>query len=73
MKINVGTPERLLRLIIGVALIATPFLTGWALFANPLWNWPFIGVGTMLVLTGTLRFCPGRCMLNRATSKCAKK
>lgn len=73
MKINVGTPDRLLRLIAGVVLIAVPFFTQWVLFANPLWNWLLIVVGVVLVMTGTLRFCPAYCMLNISTSKGDKK
>ena len=42
MKLNVRTPDRIARLIIGVLLLVAPFVTGWALFTNPLWTWIFV-------------------------------
>ena len=54
---NVGTIDRLLRLIIGAGLIAAPFMTD---ISNP-----HTGVGTALVvigaifvLTAAFKFCP---------------
>jgi predicted phage tail protein len=73
MRVNVGTPDRWLRLIAGLVLIALPFFTGWALFANPVWNWVMVVIGAVLVATGVLRFCPAYCMLNLSTSKCDRK
>lgn len=69
MKINVGTPDRIARLIIGVLLVIAPFVTGWALFANPVWTWVFVIVGAVLAVTGTVRFCPLYAMLNLSTTK----
>ncbi len=73
MKINVGTPDRLIRLIIGLLLIAAPFVTGWALFANPVWTWVFVIVGLVLAVTGLVRFCPAYWMLNLSTAKTRDK
>lgn len=67
MTINVGTPDRILRLILGLLLIAAPFITGWALFANPVWLWASVIVGVVLALTGIIRFCPGYTLLNIST------
>lgn len=54
MQINIGTPERLVRLILGVVLVVIPFIFGFA----TLWTWISVIVGLVLVVTGALRFCP---------------
>lgn len=69
MKFNVGTPDRVARLIIGVLLLIAPFVTGWALFANPVWTWVFVIVGLVLAVTALVRFCPIYAMLNLSTSR----
>lgn len=57
---NIGTMDRRLRLILGVALLSAPFLPGLAgLFAA--WGaWRFIpsAVGVVMIGTALLRFCP---------------
>ncbi|MCG8274285.1 DUF2892 domain-containing protein [Aquamicrobium sp. NLF2-7] len=69
MQFNVGTPDRIARLIIGVLLLAAPFVTGWALFANPVWTWVFVIVGLVLAVTGLVRFCPAYAIFNLSTSR----
>ncbi|HWL05439.1 MAG TPA: DUF2892 domain-containing protein [Xanthobacteraceae bacterium] len=69
MKFNVGTPDRIARLIIGVLLLVAPFVTGWALFANPVWTWAFVIVGLVLAVTGIVRFCPAYAIFNLSTSR----
>lgn len=69
MKLNVGTPDRIVRLIIGVLLLVAPFVTGWALFANPVWTWVFVIVGLVLAVTGLVRFCPAYAIFNLSTSR----
>ncbi len=54
MKANVGTVDRIVRLVLGLALAAWGWLGG---LASP-WNWVAIGVGVVLVLTAAIRFCP---------------
>ncbi|MDX8402684.1 MAG: DUF2892 domain-containing protein [Mariprofundaceae bacterium] len=54
MKANVGTVDRFVRGIVGLALILAGFLAG---LASP-WNWVAIGVGVVLVLTALISFCP---------------
>lgn len=48
MKANVGGIDRILRIIIGAALIL------WALLGGPIWAW----IGVLPLVTGILRFCP---------------
>jgi membrane protein YdbS with pleckstrin-like domain len=69
MKFNVGTPDRIARLIIGVLLLVAPFVTGWALFANPVWTWAFVIVGLVLAVTALVRFCPIYAMLKLSTAR----
>ncbi len=69
MRINVGTPDRIVRLVIGVLLLLAPFVTGWALFANPVWTWVFVIVGLVLAVTGLVRFCPAYAMFNLSTAR----
>lgn len=69
MTINVGTPDRIVRLILGLLLAAAPFLTGWALFASSIWTWAFVIVGLVLVVTGVVRFCPAYRIINISTAK----
>ncbi|MDY7579240.1 DUF2892 domain-containing protein [Herbaspirillum sp. RTI4] len=49
MKANVGTIDRAIRIIVGLALIAAT-LSG----AIGVWGW----LGLILVATGVFRFCP---------------
>ncbi|WP_244616474.1 DUF2892 domain-containing protein [Youhaiella tibetensis] len=55
---NVGTPDRIARLIIGALLIAAPFLTGWPIWASALAFWAAIIVGVVLLATAVFSFCP---------------
>lgn len=49
MSINVGGLDRVIRLIVGLLLIA------WAIFfQGPLWAW----IGVIPLLTGAVGFCP---------------
>ncbi len=47
MKKNVGGIDRILRIILGLALIA------WAALGGPIWAW----VGVVPLATGLVRFC----------------
>lgn len=48
MNANVGGIDRVLRILVGIALIA------WALMGGPVWAW----VGVVPLATGLLKFCP---------------
>ena len=48
MKINVGGADKVLRIVLGLALIA------WALLGGPLWAW----IGVLPLATGLFNFCP---------------
>lgn len=60
MKANVGTIDRVLRILVGVLLIALT-LTG----TIGLWGW----IGLLPLATGVLRFCPLYPLLGISTCK----
>lgn len=55
MSVNVGSTDRVIRLIVGLVLLALPF-TG--LFTSPVLFWGGLVVGAVLVVTAAFRFCP---------------
>ena len=58
MTANLGQADRLARPIIGVALMAVPFMGLFGLFASTGWVVASVIVGAVLVLTAVVRFCP---------------
>jgi hypothetical protein len=58
MKVNVGSMDRVLRIVAGVALI-TLAATG----TIGLWGW----IGIVPLLTGIFRFCPAYALLGKST------
>jgi hypothetical protein len=59
MKANVGQPDKIIRIILGVALIA------WALTGGPVWAW----IGVVPLATGLFSFCPLYAALGFSTCK----
>ena len=57
MNANVGGIDRVLRILVGIALIA------WALLGGPLWAW----IGVVPLATGLLKFCPFYPLLGLST------
>ncbi|MGE5026849.1 MAG: DUF2892 domain-containing protein [Betaproteobacteria bacterium] len=54
MTANVGTIDRVIRIVVGLALLA------WAAFFNgPVWAW----IGVLPLATGVLRICPAYSVL----------
>ncbi|SDR47145.1 DUF2892 domain-containing protein [Pseudovibrio sp. Tun.PSC04-5.I4] len=58
MTANVGNIDRIFRFILGIVLIALPFATSFALFAQPLFFFGSIGVGAVMLLVSVMRVCP---------------
>jgi len=48
MKTNVGGIDKILRIVIGLALVA------WAIMGGPVWAW----IGIVPLATGVIGFCP---------------
>lgn len=57
MKQNVGGIDKILRIVVGVALIA------WALTGGPVWAW----IGVVPLATGAMGFCPLYPLLGMST------
>lgn len=55
---NVGSVDRIIRLIAGAVLIILPFLSSSALLSGPVMAWLLPLVGVVLIATAFLRFCP---------------
>lgn len=64
MKINVGSMDRILRIIAGLVLIA---LTAAGIIG--VWGW----IGVAPLLTGIFRFCPAYALLGVSTCPMGKK
>lgn len=64
MKINVGGIDRILRIVVGLALIALA-ATG----TVGIWGW----IGVVPLLTGVFQFCPAYTLLGISSCPTAKK
>lgn len=64
MKINVGSPDRILRIVVGLVLIGLA-ATG----TIGVWGW----VGVVLLLTGIIKFCPVYAIFGTSTCPMEKK
>ncbi|ATX78714.1 Protein of unknown function (DUF2892) [Mariprofundus aestuarium] len=67
MKANVGSIDRILRLVAGAAVIALGYMGG---LESP-WNVVAIAAGSVFVLTALIKFCPLYPILSINT--CGKK
>lgn len=59
MKANVGGVDKVLRILLGLALMA------WAATGGPVWAW----IGVVPLLTGLFNFCPLYALLGMSTCK----
>lgn len=58
MIANVGNLDRVVRLVLGVALIAVALLSGWVVFDGVALKYGTIVLGIVMLATATIRFCP---------------
>ena len=58
MTANVGSTDRIIRIVVGVALIAWVLLMG-----GPTWAW----IGVLPLVTGLMRVCPAYSILGMNT------
>lgn len=64
MKTNVGGIDKIVRTVVGIALIS------WvAVFAGPVWAW----LGVLPLLTGLFNFCPAYALFGCNSGGCCKK
>jgi hypothetical protein len=59
MKLNVGGIDRILRIVVGLALVV------WALMGGPVWAW----IGIVPLATGAIGFCPIYPIIGMSTKK----
>ena len=57
MIANVGTVDRVLRLVLGGVLMALALFSGLAIFDALWWKYGAVAAGAVLIATATLRFC----------------
>ena len=58
---NVGLVDRVLRAVIGIVLLALPFMSAPAEdggIAYGVYGWIMVAAGVVMLLTAALRFCP---------------
>lgn len=66
---NIGTADRLIRLIIGVVLIALPFTTVVPGLTQGYGRYAALIVGAVLIVTALVRFCPLYRLVGASTCK----
>lgn len=64
MKINVGSTDRILRIVVGLVLIGLA-----ATSTVGVWGW----IGVALLLTGVFKFCPAYAIFGTSTCPMEKK
>jgi hypothetical protein len=58
MTANVGTIDRVLRAILGILLIALPFVSDLLVVQGPIGASVSVIVGVVMLATSAMRFCP---------------
>ncbi|ASM74736.1 MULTISPECIES: YgaP family membrane protein [Roseobacteraceae] len=58
MTSNIGTVDRVLRLVLGVILLVAPFVSNLAIFASTTTVIISVILGIVMVATAAMRFCP---------------
>ena len=58
MTPNLGTLDRSFRLVLGVVLLAAPFVSGLALLENTAASVVSVIAGLVMVATSPMKFCP---------------
>lgn len=58
MPVNVGSPDRIARLILGLVLLVVALFGGLPIFDGGALKYIAVAVGAILVLTAVFRFCP---------------
>ena len=58
MTTNLGNLDRIFRALLGIALLAAPFVSGWALFDGTAATIIAIVAGLVMLGTSAVKFCP---------------
>lgn len=65
MSVNVGSADRLIRIVLGLILIILPFMSAWGTLGTIV----SAVIGAVLVVTALARFCPAYRLLGIGTCK----
>jgi hypothetical protein len=73
--VNVGSVDRALRILLGIALLLSPFLPPLAGFFAGWGAWKFAvaAVGLVLIATAVFRICPAYLLLGIRTCEVGKR
>ena len=66
---NVGTPDRIIRLVLGALLVLAPFVIALPLWAAGWTVWVSVILGLVLVATAIFSFCPIYAALRLSTKR----
>lgn len=58
MTVNLGSIDRVLRVVLGLVLIAAPFVSDFGVFVSTSATIIAIVAGVILIATSAMRFCP---------------
>lgn len=58
MTVNVGTVDRIIRVLLGVVLLAVAFGGALDAMATPYLQYVAIAIGVVMLATATMRMCP---------------
>lgn len=66
---NVGSLDRIIRFVVGLILVAGPFVTHAAFWTVPTVQWISVAAGVILIVTALVRFCPIYRVIGASTCK----
>ena len=58
MTTNLGNLDRIFRALLGIVLLAAPFVSGLAIFSGPAATIISVIVGLVMLGTSAMKFCP---------------
>lgn len=58
MTTNLGSIDRVFRVLLGIVLLAAPFVSGLAVFQSSTATMISIIVGVVMIATSAMKFCP---------------
>ena len=72
MRINVGSADRIARIILGLLLAVLAFVPALPLASSPILQWGAVFLGTVLIVTALVRFCPLYALFRLSTRKVSR-
>ena len=68
MTTNVGTWDRFVRLVVGIALIVAPLINFMGMGGSSMLAYVLMAIGAILIVTAAIGFCPLYRVLGMSTS-----